>query len=96
MGRHVRPNMEKARYIGDGHKLTYSEWKELGIKLDDSWEHYSTHVYFMYMNNKFSPNANELLFRKRQKSNSSVRIPSALFRKQNNNSLHVITSGTSV
>ena len=44
MERSVKVNGEAALKIGDGHKLTYEEWKNMEIELSNEWEHIATHV----------------------------------------------------
>ena len=50
--------------VGDGHKLHYKEWYDLGIRLSDQWEHISTHMFGNRLLVNSRPERNELVFRR--------------------------------
>ena len=44
MERSVKVSGEAALKVGDGHRMTFEEWNNMGIELSNEWEHIATHV----------------------------------------------------
>ena len=79
--RNVKVDGSIAIKIGDGHKLHFKEWSELGIKLSAEWEHISTHVFGNIFLMNYRPERNVLLFRRIVGINTA-QDPSYLFHNE--------------